>query len=139
MRFERAHKEREGRRKMRKQIGRSLAVLMVSGLLVALAAGAALAATINCPGGDCFGTPRPDTMWESSTHDNILGLRGPDSIYAYTYTGDYDSVWGGKGNDYVDAWDGDNFDYVNCGRGFDTVHVDSGDYYETNCEDVTVH
>jgi hypothetical protein len=153
---------------MSKRIRRPLAVLMVSGLLVALAAGAALAAIVSCPsgGGNCYGTPYPDTIYGSNYRDIIYAYRGGDLAYGYggnddiypgkgsdtayghrgndsivlpLNSGGYDYGYGGYGNDYIDYWDSDPYDSVYCGPGYDTVHVDSGDYYSGDCENPTVH
>jgi len=65
---------------MREQIRRPLGIVVVSVLLVALAAGAALAADITCTGGPCDGTPDPDNIHGSQQVDLIRAMGGSDRI-----------------------------------------------------------
>jgi hypothetical protein len=130
----REHIKRAGR-KMRKQIKRSLAVLLVSGLLVALAAGAALAVIVDCGGGPCYGGNGPDRLNESPRHDRMYGYGGRDFLRANLYSGDRDVLYGGGGNDLNSSWDRDLNDYVDCGSGYDTAWVDTGEG-TINCERV---
>ena len=62
------------------------AVLLVIVIATALAlgAGAAFAAYINCTGGPCVGTKRVDSIVGTIGHDEISGRGGNDSI-----TGDF--------------------------------------------------
>ena len=104
-----------------------LMALMAVGLLVA--GGAALAATINCPG-NCTGTNAPDRLIGSSNPQTMLGLGGGDSISGYR--GD-DDVEGGAGNDAVYGGTGDDRvlggtgnDYVEGDFGHDRINTGSG-------------
>jgi hypothetical protein len=123
---------------MSKRIRRPLTVLMVSVLLVALAAGAALAITRYCPGGgaNCFGTTASDTMYDGRGTDHIWAYGGPDYIHAYNYRLDYDEVNGGSGNDIIGAYDDGNsryYDVVRGGPGYDECYMDNQDRYR-GCE-----
>ncbi len=86
---------------MRERLKRSLGIVVVSVLMVVLAAGVALAATVvhcNPLGGQCRGT---------FDDDNIYGSSYVDYIKAH------------ERHDVVDAWHGD--DAINPGPGNDTV------------------
>jgi hypothetical protein len=137
---------------MSKRIRRPLAVLVLSMLLLVVAAGTALAVTKQCPGNGnpCYGTDQPDTLYDGfGTDYQIWAYRGADTVFAWrTRNGDvtsneYDYVRLGRGNDYVDSWDGDTgakggyYDVVYGGPGYDTCVVDNEDYYY-GCESVDV-
>jgi Ca2+-binding RTX toxin-like protein len=137
---------------------RPIAVFVVSALLVALAAGAALAATFTCPGGvpagqtlaPCPGaTATDDTITGSNDPDNIMALGGDDTVNAKggndRVNGDIgndrlngqagtDRVYGQAGDDVISARDGKR-DIIDCGRGDDTVaNYDRGlDVVNANC------
>jgi Ca2+-binding RTX toxin-like protein len=145
---------------MSKLIRKPLAVLiMVLGLLVTLAAGAALAAQVTCPtgGGSCYGTSGNDFITGTNFADDIYGYAGNDTIHpgkgsdwVFPSTGDdrivlplgsggKDYVSGWDGDDHIDIWDLDHYDTANCGRGNDTVHADSPDSIRNDCENVIKH
>jgi Ca2+-binding RTX toxin-like protein len=69
--------------------------------------GVALAATIQCSGGECLGTEEDDDMQGTSVRDVMNGLGGSDTMHAnggddYASGGDGDDVaYGGGGNDLV--------------------------------------
>ena len=126
---------REARRARMRKMGLLLAALAV-GLLVA--GGAALAATINCPG-DCTGTANPDRLIGSSASQTMRGLEGGDSVSGYRGDDDVvggrggdavygglgdDQVYGNQGNDYVEGDYG--HDYINTGSGSDKVAAKDG-------------
>jgi Ca2+-binding RTX toxin-like protein len=117
-----------------------IAVLVVSMLLVVVAAGTALAATRYCAGhGDyCYGTANPDTIYDGPGSDTIQARAGGDVIRAGTYLYDYDYVYGGRGNDVIrarDDFDSGYYDIVNGQRGSDVCYVDYADIV-SNCEEV---
>jgi len=133
---------------------RTTTVTLVAAVLLALAAGAALAATITCPnvapgsssGYDCEdttdddtinGTSGPDVMRGFEGNDTLNGLDGEDKIDAlnpYQEKG-VDTVLGGPGNDTIDANDGVT-DKIDCGTGRrDIVYSDKGgDTVSGDCE-----
>jgi Ca2+-binding RTX toxin-like protein len=88
-----------------------LAVLMC--LLLALGAGVAYAADIQCPGNLCQGTPEDDTLTGTSRPDQIYGRGGDDTIFGLA---DTDTLLGNRGNDTL-----------NGGAGQDTLRGSSGD------------
>ena len=115
-----------------RKMGLLLAALDVG---LAVASGAALAATRNCPR-NCTGTDDPDRLIGSTASQTMLGLGGGDSISGdddveggaggdavYGGTGD-DRVLGGTGNDYVEGDFG--HDYINTGTGSDKVAAKDG-------------
>ena len=142
---------------------RTTTVALVAAVLLALTAGAALAATIPCPtpvdpdsnydctgtpGGDTMkGTPGPDDMVGNAGNDKLNGFAGEDKIDALNY--DYynsatettiedkgkDTVSGGLGNDTIAANDGFK-DHIRCGKGSrDIAYFDKGkDSVSSNCE-----
>jgi Ca2+-binding RTX toxin-like protein len=89
-------RNKKRRKTMSERIRRPLAVLGASILMVAMATGTAMAATVFCTSFLCVGTQYPDT---------ILGSGGANRISAL------------GGNDYVAAGGGD--DTVNAGDGYD--------------------
>ena len=121
-------------------IRRPLAVLAVSVLLLALAAGTALAVERYCSGygANCYGTRTSDTLYDGPGRDNIYARGGADYIYAFWYYDDSDYVYGQGGRDYIDAYDydtGRRYDRVDGGRGYDVCY---GEYVDTfkGCEEV---
>jgi RTX calcium-binding nonapeptide repeat (4 copies) len=126
--------QREKGKKLSKRIRRPLAVLMVSMLLVALSAGAALAITYYCQGGGdrCDGTNSPDYLYDGRGRDYIYAYGGSDYVYANYRDYDYDRAYGGYGNDRIRAYDDYNsgyYDYVYGGPGYDRCWVDYEDFY----------
>jgi Ca2+-binding RTX toxin-like protein len=84
--------------------------------------GVALAATIQCSGGECWGTEEDDEMHGTSAHDEMYGLGGADNMVGvdgddlmYGGEGDdvmlgsdiqgNDTMYGGPGNDYIQGED----------------------------------
>jgi Ca2+-binding RTX toxin-like protein len=116
-----------------------LSVLVASAsMLVAMLAlgGVALAATIECPGGEdyyCVGTPEDDTMYGTALTDNMKGSYGNDLIYGRG--GDdnlgggigHDTLRGGSGADEINAFTGNDTAYG--GPGADTL-AGSDDWFE---------
>jgi Ca2+-binding RTX toxin-like protein len=125
---------------------RTTTVTLVAAVLLALTAGAALAATISCPnadgrsGYDCEGTvdadtmngtPGPDYMAGLAGHDTLNGFDGEDKIAAQG-----DTVSGGPGNDAIAANNGVK-DKIDCGTGSrDIAYSDPKgiDIVSSNCE-----
>jgi Ca2+-binding RTX toxin-like protein len=139
---------------------RTTTVALVAAVLLALTAGAALAALAapidckpnadpNSSGYDCKGTPDPDTMNGTSGPDYMTGLAGNDTlngndgddkIDALEAVGQMgkDTVSGGPGNDTIAANDGVKDD-IRCGKGSrDIVYSDKGgkvdDDVSSDCE-----
>jgi Ca2+-binding RTX toxin-like protein len=118
-----------------------VAVLMC--LMLALGAGVAYAAIIQCTGGLCEGTNEPDTMTGTNSADQIFGKGGDDTISGLAQTdtlvgkGGNDTLNGGLGHDILRGSNGDDdltggpdetqgpslTDEYYCGSGIDTVHV----------------
>ncbi len=116
---------------------RIVTVALIAGLALALSAGAAMAASIDCPnadGGYCYGTSIGDGMYGTSKVDRIYGKGGADLIYGYG-SGDYiyggdeagwgDKLVGGSGSDRLYGQGGDDGVYGNTGD--DTVNGGAGD------------
>jgi hypothetical protein len=117
-----------------------IAVIVVSMLMVVVAAGAALAATRYCDGHGnyCYGTANRDTIYDGPGSDIIQARASGDLIRAGYYLYDYDDVYGGKGDDVIrarDDFDSGYSDFVNGQRGYDACYVDYADSV-TNCEEV---
>ena len=106
---------------MRQQIRRPLSIVVVSVLLVALAAGAALAAVVSCvPGATtCSGTTQDDQITGTDGVDSINASFGSDEVYAQ---GGADYVRGGSGRDQL-IGDSDVFSLA----GNDRIYGNSGD------------
>jgi Ca2+-binding RTX toxin-like protein len=95
---------------MRKRISRTMAVIVVSALMVVLTAGVAFAATVNCPQGGsfdgvCQGTNDADHLYGSNNDDEIYALGGDDHVYAFDGN---DQLIGGDGNDVAIGYLGDD-------------------------------
>jgi len=127
---------------------RTVTIMVAGALLIALTAGVALAATINCVGGLCEGTNNKNTLFGTSGFDEINGkgatddetLRGDPNSNAAAVEGN-DEIHGGPGkdfliseggNDLLDGGTGDDFidakdpssnstDIVKGGRGRDEI------------------
>jgi Ca2+-binding RTX toxin-like protein len=132
---------------------RATIVALVVALVLALSAGAALAADIVCPGFECYGTSHKDTMhgtintpnidfmFGKVDNDTLYGLGGDDRLYAdgtlveasdgsyrhpgiWKHAGD-DILYGGPGDDYLFGYNGD--DKLKGGPGNDKISaLDSG-------------
>jgi Ca2+-binding RTX toxin-like protein len=129
-----------------------LAVTMA--LLMALVAGVAYAANIQCPTGSfgfCEGTADDDTITGTSDSDHIFARAGNDTVYGLEGTDDLlgqngnDTLYGGQGHDVLRGRDGNDelfggdenqsdetqgprlTDEYFCGAGVDTVHVDKSE------------
>ncbi len=143
-------------------IRRAVLLLAVVGAALALAAGTALAATIQCTTGEvhtiCYGTEQSDSIRGSGSADDIDAKGGDDTVYG---AGDGDAIFGREGNDTLDGGSGGDFitgeagndtisggsggdfifardgarDVISCGEGNDTVHFDEGiDLVSPDCE-----
>ena len=79
-------------------IGRAVLVLAVVGAALTLAAGTALAATIQCTSGEqfCNVTNQNVTIRGSEARDAIFGLAGDDTVDG---AGGDDEIFGGTGDD----------------------------------------
>jgi hypothetical protein len=117
-----------------------LVVLVVSMLMVVVAAGTALAATRYCAGHGnyCYGTANPDTIYDGLGSDIIQARAGGDLVRAGYYLNDNDNVYGGRGADLIrarDDFDPGYSDFVNGQRGYDVCYVDNADRV-SSCEEV---
>ena len=83
--------------------------------------GVALAKTINCDGGKCFGTNKSDSIFGTNRHDAIFAKKGGDFVSG---RGRADNLNGQDGDDRVLGGWGD--DWVKGGRHADTVKGDLG-------------
>jgi hypothetical protein len=146
--------KREEEKTMRKQIRRPLGIVVVSVLLVALAAGVALAAVVSCvPGATtCSGTTQDDHITGTNGVDNIYASYGNDEVYAKSGA---DIVKGGPGQDSLVGDDenpstgndrlygngGDDLlsgelgsDYLNGGGQDDTIYAQGSEFWGSNPE-----
>ena len=83
--------------------------------------GVALAKTIRCDGGNCFGTNRADTIFGTDRHDTVFAKRGGDFVSG---RGAADNLDGQNGDDRVLGGPGD--DWVKGGKQDDVVKGDLG-------------
>jgi Ca2+-binding RTX toxin-like protein len=95
---------------------RAITLAVVMGLVLTLGAGAALAATIQCTGGFCEGTPEDDIIFGTDGQDQIFGLAGDDEIYGLRNS---DTLVGGRGDDYLEG--GPGHDVLRGKQGNDTL------------------
>jgi Ca2+-binding RTX toxin-like protein len=116
-------------------------LVVVGALLLALAAGEALADAELGGGGDdalrgadggqrLAGFGGEDGIWGLAGDDGLSGGGGDDELYGGPGR---DALLGGAGDDFIEAKDGQR-DYVWCGPGDDVVSVDLGDRVARNCE-----
>jgi Ca2+-binding RTX toxin-like protein len=104
-----------------KQTRKLVAVLLVSVLMVALAAGTASAQNvISCPptGDTCYGTPGDDLIEGSLEADTIRALAGDDRVDGFNGN---DKIFGGTGNDTLLG--AEDSDIVIGGPGDDTIDL----------------
>ena len=102
---------------------RSILIFTMVAVMLALSAGAALAAVIQCQGGFCDGTPNPDTMTGTNGEDRMHGGGGGDVMRAREGS---DVLSGDSGNDTLDGGTG-NDDYAfDAGWGVDTISDSEG-------------
>ena len=137
---------------------RVVQVAAVMCLLLALGAGMAYAATIQCPGFLCEGTSQDDTLTGTARTDQIFGRAGDDTIFGLGHTDDLqgnlgnDTLFGGPGQDALRGSEGDDdltggpdetkgprlTDEYFCGPGIDTVHLQKSESavhnIAANCE-----
>ncbi len=118
---------------------RKLILAMVVALIVALAAGIAIAQAEPEGGGNfvdrandgmnrCEGTGQPDFIVGSPGRDIIVAKEGDDLVVADQ--GGRDDVFGNKNNDTIDVKDGEGNDFVDCGEGGDDqAFGDRGDKF----------
>ncbi len=117
---------------------------LVVGLLMALTAGVAVAATINGTSGDdtlrgteeadeitgfrgddsISGRQGDDRIMAGPGNDEVFGDRGGDTIKGRTGA---DELQGGRGNDDISAGNDMQTDFVFCGRGTDVARIQVDD------------
>jgi Ca2+-binding RTX toxin-like protein len=102
-------------------VRRVIILLVVITVTVAAVGGVALARTIRCHGGNCFGTNRADTIFGTNRHDAIFARGGGDFVTGRQMN---DNLNGQNGNDR--AFGGRRNDWVKGGRGNDVVMGDLG-------------
>jgi Ca2+-binding RTX toxin-like protein len=110
---------------------RAAILLATIALAVVVGGGVAVAATIQCDGGFCSGTNRPDSIFGTNRHDAIFardggdfvsGARGADNLNGERGN---DEVLGGRGDDWVKG--GRGHDVAGGGPGNDWITGGSGD------------
>jgi Ca2+-binding RTX toxin-like protein len=114
-------------------------LLALVAVVLAVGSGAAMAATIACDGGDCFGTNRADSIFGTDRHDAIFAKKGADFVVGRESADDLngqdgdDDVFGGRGDDWVkggrhdDSVKGDlGNDRINGGSGHNTLRAGDG-------------
>ena len=110
---------------------RSALLLVIMALALFVASGVALAKTINCNGGLCFGTKNPDSIFGTNRHDTVFARAGGDFVSgrggADDLNGEYgnDRIFGGWGDDWVKG--GRHDDMVKGDLGNDRLTGGSGD------------
>lgn len=113
-------------------------LLTVMGLMLAMGAGAALAAIGPIDGVVRIGDNGPNRLVGTAESDRLSGRGGNDVLIGRA---DSDILLGGAGNDRIDARDpgrGES-DRINCGPGRDRVLIDPGtEDIVRNCEIVRV-
>jgi hypothetical protein len=115
---------------------RALLLVSTTALVMLVACGAALAASIDCPnasGGYCYGTPQGDALHGTSgvdrmygygTGDLMNGYGGSDFMYGGNESGFGDKMSGGTGADLVNGQGGN--DLIEGGPGRDTLRTGTG-------------
>jgi Ca2+-binding RTX toxin-like protein len=102
-------------------VRRAVILLTVIAMAIVVGGGVAVAATILCDGGNCFGTNRPDSIFGTNKHDAIFAKNGGDFVSG---RGGADNLNGEDGNDRVLGGWGD--DWVKGGRHDDAVEGNLG-------------
>jgi hypothetical protein len=132
---------------------RTLLLVATTALLMLVAVGAALAASIDCPtasGGYCYGTNSGDALYGTSNVDREYGYGGSDLMNGYgggdfmyggNETGLGDKMRGGAGADLVNGQGGDDLinggpgrDTLKTGRGSDRVEAKDGEKDTITCD-----
>jgi hypothetical protein len=135
-------------------MSRTVKLILMGALMLALAAGAALAAApLICPsgGGLCVGTPEADTITGSGNVDQIFALEGDDFVDGWggndliygnedadTLRGaeGSDVLRGNSGNDSIDAFSFDttgSTDQIFGGGGNDEILAEDGNVDSIDC------
>jgi Ca2+-binding RTX toxin-like protein len=117
-------------------------------VMVVVGAGVALAANIDCNGGNCLGTNQSDNITGSNQVDFITAASGNDTVNARRGAdelngdrdgdtlnggGQGDQAYGGSGSDTVNG--GGGADYLEGGRGSNVVNGGGGDSDVVNVVD----
>jgi Ca2+-binding RTX toxin-like protein len=102
-------------------VRRAVILLATVTLAMVVGSGVALAATIDCHGGNCFGTKKPDSILGTNRHDTVFAEEGRDFVSG---RGGADNLNGGDGDDAVLGGWGD--DWVKGGRQDDDVEGNLG-------------
>jgi Ca2+-binding RTX toxin-like protein len=102
-------------------VRRAVILLTTVAMAIVVGSGVALAATIRCDGGNCFGTNRPDSIFGTNKHDTIFAKDGGDFVSGRERA---DNLNGADGNDEVLGGWGD--DWVKGGRHDDIVEGNLG-------------
>jgi Ca2+-binding RTX toxin-like protein len=120
-------------------VRRVVTLLAVITVAVAVVGGAALAKTIHCRGGNCFGTNRADTIFGTNRRDAIFARGGGDFVSGLRTNDNLngqignDSAFGGRGNDWVKGDRGNDMvkgdlgnDRLTGGSGRNTIRAGDG-------------
>lgn len=132
---------------------RTMLLMATTALVVLVACGAALAASVKCPtnpDGYCYGTNRGDSLSGTPGIDRMYGYAGADLMYGYggadfMYGGSEqglgDKMLGGTGADLVNGQAGDDLidggpgeDTLNTGTGSDRVNAQDGEKDTITCQ-----
>jgi hypothetical protein len=105
----------------RSEVRRAVILLTAMALAMVVGGGVALAATIHCGGGNCFGTNNHDDIFGTNRHDAIFAKKGGDFVSGKERA---DNLNGEEGNDHIFGGPGD--DWAKGGRHDDTVKGDLG-------------
>jgi hypothetical protein len=109
---------------------KTIMMVALTALLVALLAIPAVAVSKVCANRPCNGTDNSDYLAERvgrGDADLIYGQRGADTLDANNYRNDRDRLYGGRNDDWLYTNDFDGRDLADGDRGFDRCVVDSGD------------
>ena len=109
---------------------KTIMMVVLTALLVALLAIPAVAVNKVCGGNPCNGTDDRDYLAEQvgrGVADVIYGQRGNDTLDANNYRNDRDRLYGGRNDDWLYTNDGDGRDTADGDSGRDRCVVDSGD------------
>ena len=90
-----------------------------------LTSGVVLAKSIDCTGGPCVGTQKPDQLIGTEGDDEIVGRGGKDIIIGDPAEGwGDDLIRGGDGDDSItDNFAGEDVDTIFAGKGDDVINV----------------
>jgi Ca2+-binding RTX toxin-like protein len=103
-------------------VRRAVILLTAIAMAMVVGSGVALAATIHCGGGDCFGTNKHDDIFARKGGDFVSGKERADNLNGQDGN---DDIFGGPGDDWVKG--GRHNDTVKGNLGNDRITGGSGD------------